>query len=59
MLEDLQDGFYDLRSISKDSQGLFGAAPKYTFRSRHAQAVDNVFREAERDTLRDREKLAL
>lgn len=59
MLEHFEDGHDDARSFPQDSERLFAAAAEDAFDASHAEPVDQVLGEAERDKFRDRESLAL
>lgn len=59
MLEHFEDGHDDARSFAQDSERLFAAAAEDAFDASHAEPVDQVLGEAERDKFRDRESLAL
>lgn len=59
MLEDLENRHDRTCSVAHDAQSLLGAAPEDSLDARHAEAVDNVGRQAKGDELRDFKSAAL
>lgn len=59
VLEDLENRHDRTCSIAHDAQSLLGAAAEDPLDARHAEAVDDVGRQAEGDELRDFESAAL
>lgn len=59
VFEDLKHSFDDFRPITKYAKGFLRAPAEDALSSSHAQSINKILGQAERNALRNREQLAL